>query len=155
MVGGFTVKAFPLPQDAAQPQGYAVTAGGRTAAVATDLGYVTPQVLEGVRGAGVVVCESNHDPDWLSDGPYPLHLKRRILGDKGHLSNEAGAALALECVKAGAHSILLGHLSDQNNTPARALEVARQVLRHGGVDPDKDVRLAVAPRCEPSAAYEV
>ena len=77
-IGGFAVKAFPLSHDAAQPQGYAVTAGGRTAAVVTDLGRVTPQVLAGARGASVVVCESNHDPDWLSDGPYPPYLKLRI-----------------------------------------------------------------------------
>lgn len=154
-VGGFSVKAFPLSHDAAQPQGYAVTAGGRTAAVATDLGHVTPQVLEGIRGAGVVVCESNHDVDWLTAGPYPPYLKLRILGERGHLSNEAGAALALECVKAGAHSVILGHLSAQNNTPARALEVAGQVLRSGGVDPERDIMLAVAPRDGLSPCYEV
>lgn len=151
-VGPFALGSFPIPHDAAEPMGFTLSAGGRKAAVVTDLGYVTPRVLEGVLGAQAVVCESNHDVDQLRSGPYPFHLKARILSDRGHLSNEAGAALALQCAQAGARTVVLAHLSAQNNTPARALETARRVLSAGGWG---DVTLAVAPRSGPSPAYEV
>lgn len=71
--------------------GYAVSCGEQKAAVVTDLGFVTDQVRAGMAGAGLVVVECNHDPDWVASSSYPYALKRRILGDHGHLSNEAAA----------------------------------------------------------------
>ena len=150
--GPFTLGSFPTSHDAAEPIGFTFSAGGKKAAVVTDLGYVSEEVLQGVLGAQAVVCESNHDVDWLRSGPYPYYLKARILGDKGHLSNEAGAALALRCAQAGAHTVILAHLSAENNTPARALQTAQTVLSAGGFE---SVTLAVAPRSEPSPSYEV
>ena len=150
--GPFLLGSFPTSHDAAQPMGFTFTADARKAAVVTDLGYVSGEVLDGVLGAQAVVCESNHDVEWLQSGPYPYYLKARILGDKGHLSNEAGAALALQCAQAGAHTVVLAHLSAENNTPQRALQTAQTALSAGGFD---RVTLAVAPRSEPSPAYEV
>jgi len=152
---GLGVTGFSTSHDATEPMGFAFTDGKRRAAVVTDLGYVSDGVLESVAGADLVLCESNHDEDWLMSGPYPHPLKLRILGNRGHLSNEAGAGLALRCVEAGARTVLLGHLSAQNNTPARALTTAETVFRGAGIDPEKDITLAVAPRSEPSPAYEV
>lgn len=154
-VGPFGVETFPTSHDAAEPMGFALTHGGRKAAVVTDLGYVSDQVLNGVKGAQLLVCEANHDVEWLESGPYPYYLKSRILGDRGHLSNEAGAALACRCVAAGAHTVLLAHLSKENNTPARALQAAQTALRGMGADPERDLCLAAAPRGELSAAYPV
>lgn len=151
-LGPFTVETFPTSHDAAQPLGFAFSAAGRKAAVVTDLGYVSDAVLDGVLGAHLVVCESNHDVEWLQSGPYPYPLKARILGDKGHLSNEDGSALALQCARSGAHTILLAHLSAENNTPARALQVAQTLLSAEGFG---SVTLATAPRQEPSPLYEV
>lgn len=149
-VGGFTVRGFATSHDAEEPMGFTFSCGEKRAAVVTDLGYVSDGVLEAVLGAGLVVCEFNHDVELLRLGRYPYPLKRRILGDRGHLSNEAGAALALRCVEQGAHTVLLAHLSAENNTPALALEAARKALAgHEGVT------VAVAPRSEPSPAYEV
>lgn len=150
--GPFWLDSFPTSHDAAQPMGFTFTAGGRKAAVVTDLGYVSGEVLDGVLGAQAVVCESNHDVDWLQSGPYPIYLKARILGDKGHLSNEAGADLALRCARAGAHTVILAHLSAENNSPARAYEVTHRALLAQGLD---HVTLAVAPRSELSEGYEV
>lgn len=152
VAGPFRLGCFSTSHDAAEPMGFTFSAEGRKAAVATDLGYVSDDVLRGVLGAQAVICESNHDVEWLRSGPYPYYLKARILGDKGHLSNENGAALALRCVQAGAHTVVLAHLSAENNTPARALQTAERVLSAGGVS---GVRLAVAPRNEPSPVYEV
>ena len=75
---------------------------------------------DAARGADLLVCETNHDEDWVRSGPYPYALKQRILGDFGHLSNEAGAELAGRAALAGTRTILLAHLSAENNTPARA-----------------------------------
>ena len=153
--GPFGVETFETSHDAAQPMGFAVSCGGRTAAVVTDLGYVSEEVLDGILGSHLVLCEANHDVEWLKTGPYPYYLKARILGDKGHLSNEAGAGLALQCVERGARTVVLAHLSAQNNTPARARAVAETVFRGAGIDPERDVTLSVAPRSEMSAVFEV
>ena len=73
----------------------------------------------------LLICEASHDEEWVRSGPYPYQLKQRILGDRGHLSNEAGAELAALGVESGARTVVLAHLSAENNTPARARQVAR------------------------------
>lgn len=151
-VGAFLLGGFSTSHDASEPMGFTFSADGRKAAVVTDLGFVSDEVLRAVVGSQAVVCESNHDVEWLKSGPYPYYLKARILGDKGHLSNEAGAALALRCAQAGAHTVILAHLSAENNSPERALQTALTALSAGGFE---DVKLAVAPRSEPSPLYEV
>lgn len=148
-VGGLSVETFPTLHDAAEPMGFAVSDGTRKAAVVTDLGVVTEQVLAGVAGADILVVESNHDVDWVQSGPYPYYLKRRILGELGHLSNESGGALACAAVQGGAHTVLLAHLSSENNTPARARDTVARALSAMGADPERDLKLSVAPRAEP------
>ena len=123
------------------------TAGAKLA-LATDLGRVTPEVSRAVLGAQAVIIESNHDVDWLRSGPYPYLLQQRILGDRGHLSNEAGAELAAQAVLAGARTVVLAHLSHENNTPTRAFDVAARRLSAHGFDLENKVRLLVAPRAE-------
>ncbi len=151
-VGGMEVESFPTSHDSPGSVGYTVSAWGRRAAVATDLGGVTDAVRRGVRGANLLVAETNHDVDALLSGPYPAYLKQRILGDRGHLSNEAGAALALYGAEEGAHTVVLAHLSAENNTPQRALAATRSCLERGGAG---DVAVEVAPRSAPSRWYEV
>ena len=154
-VGGLAIESFPTSHDAAESVGYALSAGGRKAAVVTDLGYVTEAVLRGIRGADLLVAEANHDVEWVQSGPYPYHLKARILGDRGHLSNEAGAELAWTAVEGGARTVVLAHLSHENNTPAWAHEVVRGVLERRGAAVGRDVALEVAPRSEKSRRYTV
>ena len=154
-IGGLAIESFPTSHDAAESVGYALSAGGRKAAVVTDLGYVPGAVLRGIRGADLLVAEANHDVEWVQSGPYPYHLKARILGDRGHLSNEAGAELAWTAVEGGARTVVLAHLSHENNTPARAHEVVRGVLERRGAAVGRDVALEVAPRSEKSRRYTV
>ena len=154
-IGGLAIESFPTSHDAAESVGYALSAGGRKAAVVTDLGYVTGAVLRGILGADLLVSEANHDVEWVQSGPYPYHLKARILGDRGHLSNEAGAELAWTAVEGGARTVVLAHLSHENNTPARAHEVVRGVLERRGAAVGRDVALEVAPRSEKSRRYTV
>lgn len=150
-LGALTVDTFPTSHDAAQSMGYAVSDGARKAAVVTDLGVVTDEVLTGVTGADLLVVEANHDVEWLCSSSYPYYLKSRILGDRGHLSNEAGSALARRAVEHGASTIVLAHLSHENNSPERARSAAELALSACG----GTVTLAVAPRSESGPSYEV
>lgn len=154
-LGGFGVESYPTSHDTKESVGYAVTCGGRKAAVVTDLGVVTEEVRRGLNGAHLAVVEANHDVEMLRSGPYPYYLKSRILGDYGHLCNEDGADLARLCVEGGAHTVVLAHLSAENNSPSIAHRVVKTHLEAGGVDTQKDILLEVAPRSETGRRYEV
>ena len=121
----------------------------------TDLGYVTPEVKNAVHGCDLLVCETNHDEDWLRSGPYPYSLKQRVLGDRGHLSNEAGAELAALAVSAGARTVILAHLSQENNTPAHARAAVCRRLAAMGCDPERDISLTGAPRGENGPVFRL
>lgn len=144
-LGDLTVTTFATLHDAADPVGYTFTDGFRKAAIVTDLGEVTTVVADAIRGADLLVAEANHDPDMVKNGPYPYYLKQRILGHHGHLSNAACAQLALHC---GARTVVLAHLSAENNRPSLALETVRAGL-------GEDIRVEVAPRSETGRRYEV
>ena len=154
-LGALELTAFSTPHDAADSVGYTVSDGRRRLAVVTDLGEVTPQVLQAVSGAELALLETNYEPDWLRSGPYPGYLKARILGGRGHLSNEDGAALARTLADRGTRQLVLGHLSKENNTPARALDTVCLWLGAAGFQPQKDVTVEVAPRDSLSRVYQV
>lgn len=84
----------------------------------TDTGFVTDEAHDVALGADMLLLESNHDVVMLKNGGYPYYLKQRILSEYGHLSNDAAAEFAIECVRAGTSDILLAHLSDENNSPS-------------------------------------
>ncbi len=119
-IGGVRVRAFHTPHDTDESVGYRVE-GSAVFALATDMGHVTDEVLEGLLGADTVLIESNHDLDMLCGGPYPFYLKRRILSERGHLSNADCALLAGQLARSGTSTIILGHLSRENNLPELAL----------------------------------
>lgn len=147
-LGELWVESFSTPHDAAGSVGYSIAGEGGRMVLCTDLGYVTQEVKRAVAGCDLLVCEANHDEDWVKSGPYPFALKQRILGDYGHLSNEAGAELAALAVASGTRRVVLAHLSSENNTPAHARSVVRRRLVAMGCDPERDVSLTVAPRGE-------
>jgi len=155
-LGGFEVAAFSIPHDANDPVGYRFYMRRHSVAVATDLGYFSQTVYDAVSGAEVVLLESNHDPDLLKQNPhYPQPLKSRILGKKGHLSNEAGADAAARLLNAGAKHLLLGHLSKENNTPDMAYRTTHGVLSAEGAVVGRDVSLHVAARHRASFLYRL
>ncbi len=137
-LGSLTVRAFHTPHDTDESVGYRLEGAG-SFAIATDMGAVTQEVLEGLRGAETVLIESNHDLDMLCDGPYPVYLKRRILSDHGHLSNVDCAALAGQLVQSGTRTVILGHLSRENNRPELAMAESEKLLSDSGA------RLCCAP----------
>jgi len=108
----------------------------------TDTGWILPETGEHLLGADILVLESNHDVDMLLAGPYSFALKKRILGPRGHLSNAAAAAYVVESVRAGTKAVLLAHLSEENNTPQKALEAVGGALAEAGLT----VRLYAAPK---------
>jgi len=148
-LGSLYIESFATLHDCASPVGYAVSDGsGAKMALATDLGVVTDVVERGIAGARLAITEANYDLDMLRSGPYPAFLKERILSDHGHLSNEMGGALALHAVKNGAQTVILGHLSQENNAPRVARAAVECALTSGGVRVGTDVTLSVAPRCD-------
>ena len=97
-------------------------------AIATDLGYIPPNVKVALREVDVLLIESNHDLEMLKDGPYPWSVKQRVLSRVGHLSNDAAAEFLLRDYDGGAHTIVLGHLSEANNLPELARLAAEQAI---------------------------
>ncbi|MDQ3507930.1 MAG: MBL fold metallo-hydrolase [Actinomycetota bacterium] len=147
LAGGIEARFFAVPHDA-PTYGVRLDRGGLSAVVATDFGEAAPDVLEEMLGADAVVLEANHDEDWLWSGPYPAHLKRRIAAPNGHLSNEQAAEAALALAPHGLKDIVLGHLSEKNNSAARAVGKVKAALRGGGFDGIR-VRAAMARRPTP------
>ena len=146
---GMRITPFPLPHDCAEGFGYAVELpDGRRAAVATDLGQMTAEILAAINGCDLVLLESNHDYAMLRTGPYPLYLKQRILSKYGHLSNEGCAQTVPELLKGGTTRFFLGHLSRQNNTPQLAHRSALATLCATGGRENVDFTLEVAPECD-------
>ena len=130
-IGTITLEAVRVSHDASEPVGFVATStcSGMRAAIVTDTGVVTPEVRAAVKYADVLVLESNHDEAMLRTGPYPYHLKRRVAGMHGHLSNVAAGRLAAECAHRGLKHLVLAHLSETNNTPSVALETLRNSIR--------------------------
>lgn len=115
---GMRVECFSIPHDAQDPCGYKITfRDGRTAAVCTDLGHVTKEVENALLGTTCVLLEANYDVEMLRNGSYPYYLKTRIFGGNGHLSNIDSGSFAKKLVNNGTEKIILGHLSQENNTP--------------------------------------
>ena len=137
-VGGFAVRAFHTPHDTDESVGYRVRGEGEFA-LATDMGCVTEEIVQGLLGADTVLIESNHDEQMLRYGSYPVYLKRRILSERGHLSNANCALLARRLAEGGTSRIILGHLSRENNRPELALAASRAALEGTGA------RLCCAP----------
>ncbi len=127
-VGGVTLCCFPTPHDTPQSVGWRIEAEDGVFALATDTGHVTDTMHRYLSGADIAVIEANHDEQMLRYGPYPAALKRRVLSERGHLSNADCAVLARELAESGTRHIVLGHLSRQNNRPQLAREAVAPVL---------------------------
>ena len=129
-IGDIDVNPFTIPHDAADPCGFVfhVRSESIRMAVATDLGYIPPNVTQALKNVDVLLLESNHDLEMLKDGPYPWSVKQRVLSRVGHLSNLATAEFLLRDYDGGAHTIVLGHLSESNNQPELARLAAEQAI---------------------------
>ena len=153
-LGDIGVEPFPIPHDAADPVGYRLYGGAMSISTATDLGTFAPEVYDRIKGSDLVLLESNHDPDMLRANPhYSAALKRRILGDRGHLSNEACSRALIRLIAGGTGCVILGHLSGENNTPELAQRVSVSAMETEGIRPGTDVNLQIALRDRVGAVY--
>lgn len=127
-IGDIAVSPFTIPHDAADPVGFVFRSEGVRMAVATDLGYIPPNVKAQLKGVDLLLLESNHDLEMLRDGPYPWSVKQRVLSRVGHLSNEAAADFLENQYDGQAAYVILAHLSESNNLPELARVAAERAL---------------------------
>ncbi len=128
LVGDITVGSFTTSHDAVDPCGFTFRADGIKFGIVTDLGYMSANVKDALRGCDGLMIESNHDLEMLRTGPYPWMVKQRIMNKKGHLSNAALAEFFERDYDGQAEFLVLGHLSEHNNHPELARETAYKAL---------------------------
>ena len=141
---------YNISHDAASPIGFALCSGNKKACIATDLGYFSPEVKNIIKDADVILLESNHDVEMVKFGPYPYPLKRRILSDVGHLSNDACGQAIVEIMNEKQKHIILGHLSKTNNYPDLAYQTVLNILNENHIEIGRDILLNLARRDMPS-----
>ena len=124
-IGDITVSPVSISHDAAMPTAFVLRQGKKSMAVMTDLGKFDHYIIEKLQHLDLLLLEANHDVHMLQVGTYPYYLKQRILGDKGHLSNELSGQLLSEVLHDGCKGVILGHLSKENNYERLAYETVR------------------------------
>lgn len=149
------IEPYDIPHDAADPVGYTISCGARKVAVATDLGYFPKAVEMKLQSCDLVLLESNHDVAMLHTGRYPRALKERIKSRKGHLSNDDAGDAAVRLACAGVSSILLGHLSRENNSEQLAFRTVTDALIAQGLTPGHDINLGLAFRDRVTGVFHV
>ena len=155
-IGDMDITPFAIPHDAADPVMYTVAYGKVKGAVATDLGEYDEGIVNALKGLDAIYLEANHDVRMLQTGPYPYILKQRILGRRGHLSNETAGRLLSKILCDKTSHVFLSHLSKENNLPMLAHEAVRLEVNMADTPyTDRDFDLQVAKRDEPSECIEL
>lgn len=151
-----TVNPMKISHDAAQPVAYRIGYGNQKVGICTDLGVYNDYTVECLKGMDALLIEANHDVNMLQVGPYPYYLKQRILGDRGHLSNENSGRLLSRILHDNLQAIILGHLSKENNLPELAYEAVRMEINLGDNPYNaNDFRMMVASRSEVSPVINI
>lgn len=149
MIGDLAFSPYAISHDAEEPVGYICRAGDQKIVLATDTGIMKNEVIEKISGADLFVLESNHDLEMLMTGSYPYFLKNRIKGKEGHLSNDAAAKILPELLDDNFPTVLLAHLSQENNNPKVAYITVNNILTETGYKVGRDLRLGCASQDEP------
>lgn len=146
-IGELSVKPFRINHDAREPFAYRISCENKAVAVATDMGNYNEDIVNHLSNLDAVLVEANHDIRMLEAGPYPYYLKRRILSDFGHLSNENAGKLLCRIFHNKLKKIFLGHLSRENNYPSLAYEAVKcELSLLTGVSAAADLPIEVAKR---------
>ena len=154
-VGDLFIQSFDISHDAAHPVGYNIYYRDKKISMVTDTGCVNQNIISSIRDADLLLIESNHDEDMVLIGPYPWSLKRRVLGEFGHMSNDTAGNLITKAIKRGTEIVLLGHLSKENNFPQLAYKTVENILKESGIDVNPGICLDMTYRDRSSAAYEI
>lgn len=145
-IGNMEIRRFDTPHDARESCSYQITtADGRKSVVATDIGAMNNTIREIIKESDLAIIESNYDEQMLRNGEYPYNLKQRILSDRGHLSNNDCAKELVGFVKSNTVRLLLGHISENNNTHNLALNTALNELSKHKMRNNIDFTLDTAP----------
>lgn len=145
LIGALEVTPFSIPHDAKGAVGYKLTSEGKSMAIATDTGHISDELFNNLKGCESVIVEANHDINMLRQGRYPFPLKRRILSEIGHLSNDDCGRLCAMLAKTGTKALWLGHLSKENNLPELAYKTVKDILEEQNIRVGNDVCLNVLP----------
>ena len=155
-VGDMEILPFHTSHDANEPCGYRFHSGKKSVAIATDLGIYDQYTIEHLKNLDAILLEANHDVHMLEVGPYPYPLKRRVLGDKGHLSNELSGRLLCDILHDGLKKVVLGHLSKENNYPELAFETVKLEVTLGGTPyRGEEIPIVVAKRDNISEIFSI
>lgn len=154
-INDICVKPFAIPHDAADPVAYNFLAGEKKITLATDIGHATDSIREHLEGSDILLLESNHDETKLKTGKYPYHLKQRILGENGHLSNHAAGELLSSVVTGKMKYVFLGHLSEENNDPHLAYETVAEILQKNHIKVNTHLHMDMAYRFGNGAKIEL
>src|SRR5579862_8548791 len=156
-IGDIEINPFAIPHDAADPVGYAFRSNGTKVALVTDLGYMPELVKHHLREADFLILESNHDLDMLKVGPYPWHIKQRVMSRTGHLSNSVVSEFLadVEVFDGRARHLVLAHLSQQNNDPHVARISAEEALNRRPADFAFRGTLHIASQTIPLGPFEL
>jgi len=149
-----------ISHDAAEPVAYRISHGKKKVAIVTDLGNYNDYTVESLKGMDALLLEANHDVRMLQVGPYPYYLKQRILGDRGHLSNERAGQLLSCLLHDKLQAVVLGHLSKENNLPELAYEAVRVEVTMATAEDNStikfnDIPMQVAKRSENSSIIHI
>lgn len=155
IINDVCIKPFEIPHDAAEPVGYSLFAEKYKFTIATDLGHITDTIKENIIDSDILLLEANHDLDMLINGSYPWPLKKRIMGDKGHISNDTAGALISEIMTGRLKHIFLGHLSDENNIPHLAYETVEKILTKNKIKLGTYLNMDLATRYSNSKMIQI
>lgn len=154
-VGDLAVRAFDISHDAAHPVGYNIFYNNKKISLVTDTGCVNDNITNSIMDSDLLLVESNHDEDMVLIGPYPWPLKRRVLGEFGHMSNDTAGHLISKVVKRGTEIVLLGHLSKENNFPQLAYKTVENILKENCIEVNPGICLDMTYRDRSSRVYEI
>lgn len=154
-VGDMSIKPFDISHDAAHPVGYNIFYKNKKISLVTDTGCINDEIVRSIMNSDLLLIESNHDEDMVLIGPYPWPLKRRVLGEFGHMSNDTAGGLIAKVVKRGTEIVLLGHLSKENNFPQLAYKTVENILKENSIDVNPGICLDMTYRDKSSKIYEI
>ena len=153
-IGDLKINSFATSHDAMESCGFTIENDGQKLSIATDLGEMTSEVLKNLKKSKFLLLESNYEPELLKCCSYPYILKRRIAGERGHLSNNEAGKTISKLVEYGLENVMLGHLSKESNFPELAQKTVINEMLQNGIK-EKEIELGVASRINPSKVINI
>lgn len=151
------ISIYPINifHDALEPVGYILHLGNKKVSIITDTGWINDKIKNEIKGSNFYLLESNHDITMLKEGSYPWPLKQRILSTRGHLSNEDAGRVLGDVISGNRETVLLGHLSQDNNKPELAFNTVKDLLVGQGIDYNRDIKLDLTYRDKATKVYNL